>query len=240
MSNIKILNNKEHAGLRINTEKKSEYGDNIGGAIVFPTEILEAHKEYPIFFQKSQDTGAFQAVALFGFRQDENLFLTNSGWQAEYIPAIVQREPFLIGLQENASTGEKTPVVSVNLNSPRIAKPEEGETVFLEGGESSPLLVEATRQLDIVHDGFGASVKMFEKFLAHDLMESFTLDIEFNDGSKYGTSMYYTISQDKLYELSAESITELHSGGYLQLAYLILASSSNLKRLINRRNALAK
>ena len=41
----------------------------------FPTEFAELQREYPIFLRKDHDNGDWQAVALLGFDQHENLFL---------------------------------------------------------------------------------------------------------------------------------------------------------------------
>lgn len=238
MKNTKVLNNIEHADLRIDTRKKMEYGDSVGGSIIFPSEVLAAQKEYPIFFQKSSETGEFQMIVLFGFKQDENLFLTESGWQAEFIPAVIERDPFLIGFQADSSTGEKRPVVHIDMDSPRITSEGKGVPVFLDNGGNSPYLDAVTKHLDIVNEGVGAAQKMFEVFTEYALIESIALDIEFNDGTGYNSNMYYTINQDRIYELHGDEVVKLHQGGYLQLAYLILASFGNLKRLVDRRNAL--
>ncbi len=68
-------------------------------AITFPWEFRNLQAHYPILFRKRPDTGEFQPIALFGFEERENLFLTGSGWDAAYVPLTIERQPFLIGMQ---------------------------------------------------------------------------------------------------------------------------------------------
>lgn len=240
MPKHEMLNNVDHINLRVITRKSKDYGDDVAGCLVFPPEFIDVHKEYPIYFQKDQETGAFQAVALFGFQSHENLFLddSNSGWDAHYIPALIRREPFLIGFQPGQDAAEQTPKVMIDMESPRISHNEEGELLFREGGGNSPLLEETSKLLRLIHDGLTASNEMFETLLAYELVEPFTLEIKFDDGTPLKVTNYYTINQEKLYALDDAAIARLHKTGHLQLAYLVLASLGNVRRLIDRRNAM--
>lgn len=235
-----MLNNVSHKDLRVITKKSKEYGDDVAGCLVYPPEFLDVHKEYPIYFQKDPETGEFQSVAIFGFENNQNLFLddSSSGWDAYYIPALIRREPFLIGLQPGRNTEEQTPKVMIDMESLRISKGEEGELLFREGGGNTPFLEEVTGSLSLIRDGMLASKEMFAVLSEHELIEPFTLDIKFIDGKSLAVNNYYTINQEKLYALDDKDISKLHKTGHLQLAYLVLASLGNVRRLINRRNAM--
>ena len=236
MAKHELLNNVHHKDLRIVTKKKAEYGDNVNGSLILPAEFIDASKEYPIYFQKNAETGAFQVVVIFGFKQDENLFLGENGWEGEYIPALIRREPFLIGFQTEKGTEKKTPMIHIDMDSPRISRDGQGERVFLENGGNSPYLEEISKLLSMINDGIPASKAMIDVFLKYELIEQFTLDITFNDGTQYKTNSFYTIHQEKLLALDDATIGQLHRGGYLQLAYIVLESLRNIKRLISRQN----
>lgn len=239
MPKTEMLNNLDHQNLRIIARKSKEYGDDVAGCLVFPTEFMDVHKEYPIYFQKDSETGEFQAVAIFGFQSGENLFLDSSktGWNAYYIPALMRREPFLIGFRPGQDAEAQDPKVMIDMESPRISKTSEGERLFLENGGNAPYLEGITRLLTLIHEGFPASKDMFATFLQLDLIEPFVLEIKFSDGTPYSASSFYTINQEKLYALGESTIAKLHKTGYLQLAYLVLASLGNVRRLIEWRNA---
>lgn len=118
MSNHQLLNNIEHKDLKINVDKSAQLGNAKTYSVLYPFEFKHAQADYPIFFLKD-DKGEFNAIALFGFEQDENLFLSKNGWDASYIPLMVEREPFLIGYQNNEAN-EPQPVIHIDMDSPRV------------------------------------------------------------------------------------------------------------------------
>jgi hypothetical protein len=143
-----LLNNVEHADLRIVTTRSAAYGDDVMYAITFPWEFRNLQAHYPIVFRKRPDTGEFQPIALFGFEPRENLFLTAGGWDAAYVPLTVERQPFLIGMQ--ASQDGPQPVVHIDMDSPRISRTE-GEAVFLAHGGISKFLDRINSVLHTIH-----------------------------------------------------------------------------------------
>lgn len=233
-----LLDNVTHKDLRIITDRSASYGDNIGSTLAFPTEFMQAQREYPIFFRKDPETAKFQSTVMFGFEQGENLFLDDEGWHAHYIPLAVSREPFLVGFQEQEQDGElkKTPVIHLDMDSPRVSD-SEGEPVFLAHGGNSPYLQKVCKMMDAMHAGLQASDVMFEAFLALDLIEPFTLDVELNDGANHRMIGYYTINQEKLNALAGESLSRLHRSGFLHAAFMVVASLSNVQILIEKKNA---
>ena len=83
-----------------------------------------------------------------------------------------------------------------------------------------------------------ASNKPFaDALLEHDLLESFTLDVELNDGSEHRLSGFYTINEEKLDELGGEALEKLNAEGYLKATYMVIASLSNFRDLIERKTA---
>lgn len=148
MTRHAMLNNIAHKDLRVITRHAAQLGDNVGSVLTFPTEYGDVQREYPIFFRKDPATAQFQSIALLGFRNDENLFLDDAapdgnGWNANYIPGIVARGPFLIGFQEQEVDGDlrKEPVIHVDLDNPRISE-SQGEPVFLpQGGKDRKSVV---------------------------------------------------------------------------------------------------
>lgn len=237
MSQIALLNNVQHKDLRIITKKSAEFGDNVSGCLVYPFEFSSIHKEYPIFLQKDSQTGGFQAVALFGFSDNENLFLTPDGWDAEYIPALFRREPFSIGVQNSGSHGDKNFVINVDLASSRISQTSDGESVFLSGGGNSDYLEEVRDTLMLIADGIKISQSMIEAFLALELIEGFTLDIKFANREQFKTDIFYTIHEERLMGLNDETVGRLHRLGFLHYAYMIVDSLKNIKKLIKMKDA---
>ena len=237
MPNYVLLNDSDHAKLKVITHRSKDYGDNVKYAMTFPFEFRNIQADYPIFFQKDSETGGFFPLALFGFEANENLFLSDDGWNAPYVPVMITRQPFLIGFQQESDDPEdKKPVVTIDMDNPRVNETE-GEALFLEHGGSSEYLQTMTGTLELIHQANEHSRRFVEALIEHDLLESFTLNIELNDGSANQLLGFYTINENSVQQLNAESLASLNKQGFLQPIFMVLASHSNLRTLIELKNS---
>jgi hypothetical protein len=232
-----MLNNVAHKDLRVITRHGADLGDNVASVLTFPTEYGDVQREYPIFFRKDPATGEYLSIALLGFEKNENLFLDERGWHATYIPGVVARGPFLIGFQEQDAGGDlrKEPVIHVDLDHPRISTTE-GEPVFLPHGGNSRYLDRVATILNGIHAGMGASQAMFAAFTALNLIEPVKVEIKFNDEEQYDLMGFYTISEERLAALDGASLETLNRSGFLQGAFLVIASLNNVKKLIDMKH----
>ena len=238
MTNHVLLNNIEHKDIKINTERTKEMGDNVWFAQTFPLEFRNVQAHYPILFQKDSNTGQFMPVALFGFENDDNLFLDNGKWDAAYIPFAVQRMPFYIGFQHIESNGvtEKQRVITLDLDSPKVSK-DKGIELFLEHGGNSDYLEDIAVVLETLHEGIQQSSAFIDALVNLELLEAVTLDIELNDNSKHQLVGFYTINEDNLNGLSNDNYLALQQAGFIEPIYMIIASQMNIHALVARKNA---
>lgn len=225
-----LLNNVDHKDLRVITRRGAQFGDRQMAAITFPAEFRDVQACYPIVFRKTTDGLGFEPVALFGFQDDENLFLGGERWDAPYVPLMIERQPFLIGVNGSEL------MVHIDADSPRVSR-SEGEPVFLPHGGNSEFLERASAMLLAIHQGLQATPDFLSALLRHELLESFVLDIELDDGSQNRLAGFYTINEDRLSALGAEAVAALHRAGHLHAIYMVLASLSNFRMLIDRKNA---
>lgn len=230
MAHPVLLNNLEHRELRVITRRGAALGDQLMSVPTFPSEFRDVQACYPIVFRKTTDGLGFEPIALFGFEDGENLFLHGERWDAPYIPLLHDRQPFLIGV-----SGEEL-MVNVDLEHPRVSR-SEGVEVFKPHGGSTEFLEQANAMLLAIHHGLQGTPGLVAALLEHELLESFVLDVELNDGSQNRLVGFYTINEDRLQALSGEAIVKLHQAGHLQAIYLVIASLSNFRMLIDRKNA---
>jgi hypothetical protein len=228
MTHSVLLDNVNHKDLRVITQRGAAWGDGLMSAVAFPVEFRNLQAHYPIVFQKTADGISFQPVALFGFQEGENLFLGPKGWDAHHVPMAIERMPFMIG------RGGDQLMVHIDMNSPRISFTE-GEPVFLAHGAASEYLERITSLLLTIHEGLESTPAFIEALLAHELLESFVLDVEHFDGSTSRFAGYYTIHEERLAALDSEALGQLHRAGHLQAIYMALASVSRFRDLIERR-----
>jgi hypothetical protein len=235
MPNFALLNNVAHKDLRIIREHAAQYGDNEMSTITFPHEFRAVQNEYPIFFQKNSETGKFFPLALLGLRQSENLFLSESGWDANYIPASVKRRPFLIGIQPSkpGEGAQPSHMVYVDMESPRVNEVD-GEAVFLPHGGYSPFLEGVVDILEYIQYGTELNDHFSDALLQHELLEVVNLEITLKNGSRNNLAGLYTINEEKLTALNTNAVADLHSKGFLEFIYMVLASHSNVMKLIAR------
>jgi hypothetical protein len=237
MSDHAVLDNVTHQDLKIDIRYQIGHGFDFHLSRVFPVEFSQIQSEYPIFFIKNKESNEYEAVCLFGFEEDENLFLSDEGWQASYIPLGVQRYPFLIGFQEKVEAGvpTKEAVVHVDMAHPSISSTE-GQPVFLEGGGNSPLLERITSVLMTINQGYPSSKNFSQALSEFNLIESLKMNVQINDKESHSLDGLYTINEDKVRELDDSQLGVLHRSGYLQHIYMVLASTLNVNKLIRLKN----
>ncbi len=229
MAKPALLNNIDHKDLRVDTARRPGLGDDVMSVPTFPAEFRNIQSYYPIVFTRTRE-GGFQPVALLGFSEGQNLFLGEDGWDAPYLPMAIERQPFLIGVQ-----GDEL-LVQVDLDSPRLATGT-GESVFLAHGGTSDYLERINSLLLALYQGLQSTPAFVAALLEHQLLESFTLDVEMADGSRNRLAGYHTINEERLQALDGDALAALNAAGYLQPIYMAIASTGRLRDLIDRLNA---
>lgn len=233
MSRRVMLNNVEHGDLRVITTRSARYGDAVMSAMTFPFEFRSVQTAYPILLQR-KESGGYVPVALFGFERGENLFLDAGGWNAAYIPAMIRREPFMIGFSQGAE--QSTRVLSLDLDHPRVSR-EEGEALFQPLGGRTPFLERAADLLEQIYEGLAQNERFVAALEAHGLIESVTLGIRLRDGSNNHLVGFHAIDEDRLRELDDAALGSLNREGHLMPIFMMLASLPNVQRLAELKNA---
>ena len=229
MARTVLLNNIQHRDLRVDTRRGARLGDAVMSAVTFPAEFRSLQAHYPIVFAKTPNGATFQPFALLGLREGQNLFLGGDTWDATYLPLAIQRQPFSIGQAD----GE--PVVHVDLDSPRVVSTT-GEALFREHGGTTGFLERMTSVLLAIHEGLQRTPAFVRALLDLDLLESFVLDTELDDGSQNRLAGFYTINEEHLNALDGNALERLSRAGYLEPTYMAVASLSNFRILIERLN----
>jgi hypothetical protein len=233
-----MLNNVEHRDVRIRTQRSAQTGDSVQYVMTFTLEFRRAQAYYPMFFQKDPNTGRFFPMILLGFESGENLFLGPDGWEPPYVPMSILRGPFLIGYQSNPDHVDgRQAVITIDMDSPLLTTREDGQPLFLEHGGSTPYLENLTQLLEDLQLGLELNQSFVQALVDHDLIESVTMNITLNDGAERQLLGLYTINEDRLNALDGEVVAALHKEGHLQSIYMMMASHSNFRTLIDRRNA---
>ena len=76
---------------------------------------------------------------------------------------------------------------------------------------------------------------MFDAFIAQDLIAPVELEVKITGSEPVNLQGFYTLEREKLAALDSAKLFELHRGGFLHAAYLVMASQGNLNKLISRK-----
>lgn len=239
MSNVVLLNNVDHADLRVAAGHAARFGDAVNQTLILPTEWEEVQREYPILFRRGAD-GAFLSVALLGLDRDENLFLREDRWDGRYVPALHQRGPFSIGLLRDRPDAE--PMIHVDLDHPRIAAATDdaaadARPVFLPHGGNTAYLDAVADVLRRIHLGTDIVAPLFRALDGAGLIRPVSLDVELDETRRYRLDGFHTIAAERLAALDGNTLADLHARGFLQPAFWALSSLANVSRLIERKRA---
>lgn len=234
MGNIQKLNNLEHAQLKIKQSPCD--ADRIMFVPVYTSEMRALQSNFPLMFYKSPDNGALVPVALFGFEQGENLFIDGDRWTSQYIPMLIQRGPLMIATDGQTYSGEPSRVIAIDIDHPNVSETE-GEPLFLEFGGNTAYLDRLALMLEGIHQGHTLTPAFVEALNQHELITAITLKITLNNGQDHTLEGFYAVDDEKLQTLNEEAIADLHRQGHLTPAFMMVASQSQLKRLIELKNA---
>ena len=232
MTRPALLDNVTHRHLRIHTERSAVLGDARHSALALPAEFRHLQAHFPIVFQHVEGDVGFQPIALFGLEEGQNLFLTHSGWDATVVPMAVQREPFLIG-----RASDDTLQLHIDLDSPRIVRPEEGEVgtaLFMPHGGFSEYLDQIVQLMENLHAQAQHLPVFIESLMRHQLLEPFVLDIEMPSGEQSRLTGLFTVNEERLSALPGAALEAMAQEGLLLPIYMQIASLAQLPMLAER------
>ena len=227
-----ILTAATHAEVRIRHDRSAAMGDAVMSCLIVPDEFRRVQNEYLILFRRNLEDGTTVALALFGFDNGENLYLGAGGWDARYVPLAMAIQPLLIGAAQPGAEGGQ---VHIDMASPRLGSGE-GTRLFDPDGRPSPFLEDRIEKLGALDTGYRQSAGFFAALQRHDLLEPLTVDVTLDDGSTNRLVGFHVIDEDRLQELDASALDDLHRDGHLMPIFMALASQANLAALIARKN----
>jgi hypothetical protein len=237
MTDYALLNNVDHHDLTIRIDDPALFGARVNQAPVWPSEFEDAARDYPIVLRRPDTGGALQAMALLGLDRDENLFLDDAGgWITRYVPAVLQRGPFRIGMVARDAGSTPEPMVHVDLDHPTIGRGG-GVPLFLPQGGNAPYLDHVGQVLRRLHDGGAMAASLYAAWDEAGLIEPITLRLSLDETTRYDIPDCFTIGTAPLAALEGERLAALNRAGFLRPAFMLSASLGNVARLIERKNA---
>jgi hypothetical protein len=221
---VQPLHNEKHANIKVQNGINVEFLKTQHLIPVVAHEFARVATEFPMAFVKNNETGQFQAVAMFGLAPGENLFVEDGKWTAGFAPLAVTRYPFgLIKHPEEDQYG-----IVIDEASPLVGE-ETGNALFEDGKETEYLARRKEALVNFIE--FSRVTETFTQYLAEkELLVQQTLTVEIQ-GEKKDINGIYLVDERKLNELSDEEYLELRKRGYLAPIFAFLTSTHQVARL---------
>src|SRR5690606_21803623 len=97
-------------------------------------------------------------------------------------------------------------------------------------------LEEMASLLETIYEGYVHTRAFVNALEQNGLIESVTFDITLNDGSRNQLLGFYTIEEEKVQQLSAETLWSFSRQGFLMPLFMVLASTVNMRSLVEMKN----
>jgi len=223
---ITLLNSKTHANKKILPVNSFKFAKKSYIASLMINEFTTAAPIYPILFIKEGEN--LRPFALLGLKSGENLFVDDTGkWNANYIPAIIRRYPFMLGRVE----GKDDLRLCIDEESEFLSE-DKGEPLFDDEGKPSQIIENAKKYLGELH-GFSEVTDRFTKELEqHGLLSMLNIQLKDNTGKARNIEGCFGVNEKKFNEISDESFLQFRKRGILPLIYAHLMSLSQITRLV--------
>ncbi len=226
-----VLRFEDHKDLAL--DKKQDFSFAVGANAIplAPSEFLPAVRHYPIVFVRGGDS--LSAVAVTGLKQNQNLFVDESGqWRANtYIPAYVRRYPFILIQSEDRTQT----VLGFDADSKRIqpaSKLKDAQPLFAEDGTAGDGARPMMEFCNAYHQQSLQGEEFVKALEAENLLEDKHVDMTFPDKSRYRLDGLLTVNAERFRALPAKTIEEWHKKAFLDAVVLHLASAQNWQNLL--------
>jgi hypothetical protein len=219
------LNSEAHRHLKYKRSADFGFARRANSVPLLAAEFALALKHYPIVFVQAQD-GATMPLALLGLADGVNGFVNAEGqWTADYVPAFVRRYPFVPAQQDDGQE-----MVCFDEACDRF-NDSEGEPLFVEGQERSPLMEQVMGLLTDYHQQASVTQRFCQRLQDLDLLEASNATLRSPDGAERNLGGFMVVKEERLKALTAEVVHELVGNGAMGLIYAHLMSMSNIPRI---------
>lgn len=223
------VSKKRHANLGIDGGNDFTFAKHVNAVPLTCVEFPHAAKEYAIVFSGNEN--GIMPYALLGIRDDENVYVTESGsWDAAYVPAFVRRYPFVFA----GKPDEEKFTLCVDEEYAGLNAEGRGDRLFDQNGEATDYLnrvLEFTRDYQVQ---YRRTVEFCKKLRELDLIGPAQAQIRMGSEKPVSFRGIMAVNRDRLKGLSGEALSDLAKSDGLELIYTHLISMRNLSDAAKR------
>ena len=204
---------------------------DLNAMFVAAAEFGDVCREFPIVFVKAgkgpDGKDEIAPIAVFGLRQNENLYVGGERWRAQYMPAILRAYPFCI-----ARIDDQRFAICIDTAWGGTSVLD-GEPLFTETGARAKLMEQVTQHLEALETEIQRTRLVCQRLLELDVLREMRFDATLADGRQHSVDGFLTVDDKKMTELPDHVVVELHRSGLLGLVHLHWVSMGNMRRLVD-------
>ncbi|OHV17847.1 multidrug transporter [Methylorubrum extorquens] len=223
---------QRHGSWSVKAGASFDFARGVNSVPLMVAEFPNSAAEYAIVFGGAADE--IIPVALLGIRDNENLYVSESGsWSGSYVPAFLRRYPFVFS-SDNANDADATFTLCVDEDFSGCNDEGRGERLFDADGERTQYLQNVLGFLQAYQVQFQRTKLFVKRLQEFGLLEPMQAQFTLSSGQRSTLSGFSVVSRDRLKALSAEQLAELMQADEMELIYLHLASLRNLAPIAER------
>lgn len=222
------LSNETHKDLKIVPKFSLEAVNGRHLAPLMLQEFVAAAPYFPIFFLKAQDNSGYNAVAVYGLKEEQNLFVENDSYTGGYLPASIRTYPFTL-----AQASDEQLVLCVNEQADNVSRAE-GQPLFNEDGSNTEFFDGVNKFFRDYIDANTVSRNIVKQIEEMDLFKADGLQYTDAAGKDHRLNGFYVINREKFDALSDEQFLSLRKFGVLPAIYAHLSSLDRIGTLIKK------
>ncbi len=223
------LSKERHADWFLETGTDYSFARHVNAVPLLATEIPAAAAEYAVVFTGSDET--VMPAALLGIRNDENLYLTETGgWNGKYIPAFVRRYPFVFSSSGNGGTF----TLCLDEEFSGCNQEGRGQRLFDDDRQATPYLEQILSFTKKFQSQYEPTASFCRKLVDLKLLDPMKAQIKSKEGGEMSLGGFMAVNRDRLKALPGDTLSDLAKTNELELLYLQLASMRNVSAMAER------
>ena len=220
------LDSDKHRDWKLHRTQSYQHMASYHSVAIGNWEMGKVAMSYPVVFE-CVETG-YRPVALLSLVQQENQYLIGDNWRVAYVPAAVRVYPFRL-LEDR---------VLIDEAAPHFKPSEQGESLFTEAGEPTPVLQEAMSILHKCQQEESLTRQWCKRMAELELFTELTIEIVSPQGVHYRLVGFHGVDAKKLGALSDTQLATLARDGSLALIHMQQMSLDHLLVLAAQRDTL--
>ncbi len=227
---LEAINTANHKEASIKPVESIAYAKEHASAPVTLGEFYQACKDYPVVFAKDVHD-EWSAVAIFGLKEKENLFIKDDKWDSRsYLPAFFRKYPFIFARQDDTNL-----VLAVDKEYIDPAGGDENRKLFTTEGQNSTFLEGIMQFLNEYQKDAKRTANFIKALDELELLEMKNIQITDTAGEKFAINGFYVVNEEKLQHLSKKKQEKICNEGLMPFITAHQISLSSTQKLLAMR-----